>query len=73
MVADELEKKVKVRILGSQMVREVTLEEARKILEEVYEDPGGGMVADPRTGEAISQLGPDTDEILIIGQMMGGG
>ncbi|HJX12203.1 MAG TPA: hypothetical protein VJ377_01610 [Dehalococcoidales bacterium] len=66
-------KKVKVRILGSNVVREVTLEEAREILEDTYNDPVGGFIADARTGEVITQLNPDVEEIVVIEQMIGGG
>jgi hypothetical protein len=66
-------KKVKVRVIGNSQVREVTLEEAREILEKTYNDPLGGMVADAKTGEVIWQIGPDTGEILVIEQMIGGG
>jgi len=64
---------VKVRILGRGEVREVTVEEAREILEETYDDPLGGLVADARTGEVIWQISPDIEEIVVIEQMIGGG
>jgi hypothetical protein len=66
-------KTVRVRVIGNSQVREVTLEEAREILEKAYNDPLGGMVADARTGKMIWQIGPDTEEILVIEQMIGGG
>ena len=64
---------VKVRILGSSDVREVTLEEAREILEDTCNDPLGGLVANARTGEIIWQISPDIEEIVVIEQMIGGG
>jgi hypothetical protein len=64
---------VKVRILGSRDVREVTIEEATEILEDTYNDPLGGLVADARTGEIIWQISPDIEEIVVIEQMIGGG
>jgi hypothetical protein len=64
---------VKVRILGSSDVREVTIEEAREILEDTYNDPLGGLVANARTGEIIWQISPDIEEIVVIEQMIGGG
>ena len=66
-------KTVKVRVIGSSQIREVTIEEAREILEETYDSPEGGMVADAKTGEVIWQITPDTEEIVIIEQMIGGG
>jgi hypothetical protein len=68
-----LGKMVRVRILGTDRAREVPLEEAREILEKTYNDPLGGLVTDARTGEVIWQIGPDTEEILVIEQMIGGG
>jgi hypothetical protein len=66
-------KMVRVRFLGINQVREVTFKEAREILEATYNDPMGGLVADARTGEVIHKIGPDTEEILVIDQMIGGG
>jgi hypothetical protein len=64
---------VKVRILGSSDVREVTIEEAREILEDTCNGPLGGLVANARTGEIIWQISPDIEEIVVIEQMIGGG
>lgn len=64
---------IKVHTIGSDKVREVTLEEARKILEDIYNDKVGGFVADARTGQVISEVGPEIDEILLVEQMLGGG
>jgi hypothetical protein len=66
-------KTVRVRVMGAGETREVSFEEAREILEKTYNDPLGGLVADARTGEIIWQIGPDTEEIVIIEQMIGGG
>jgi hypothetical protein len=66
-------KMVRVRTIGSRQVREMTLEEARNLLEKTYDDPLGGLVTDARTGEAIWRIGPETEEILIVEQMIGGG
>ena len=66
-------KTVRVRVMGASQVREVSVEEAREILEKTYDDPVGGLVADARTGEVIWRIGPDTEEIVIIEQMIGGG
>lgn len=64
---------IKVHTFGKEEVREVTIQEAEKLLEDTYNDPVGGLVADARTGEVISHIGPDIEEIVIIEQMLGGG
>ena len=64
---------IKVHTLGSEEVREVTIQEAEKILEDTYNDPVGGLVADARTGEVLSRISPDVEEIIIMEQMLGGG
>jgi len=64
---------IKVRTLGSEEIREVNVQEAEKILEDTYKNPVGGLVADARTREAIWQISPDIEEIIIIEQMLGGG
>jgi hypothetical protein len=68
-----MQKTIKVRYIGRQEVREVTLEEARQILESTWEDAMGGMVANAATGVVISQIDEDVKEILVIDQMLGGG
>jgi len=64
---------IKVRTLGSEEIREVTIEGAEKILEDTYNDPVGGLVADARTGEVIYKISPKVEKIIIIEQMLGGG
>jgi hypothetical protein len=59
--------------MGTDYTREVTIEEAGKIIDDTYDKDMGGLVADARTGEIIWRLNPDTEEILIIEQMIGGG
>jgi hypothetical protein len=66
-------KVVKVRIIGSDKVKKVTLEEARKILESVCNDSLGGFVIDAKTGQVLSQIGPDIEEIVVVEHMLGGG
>jgi len=66
-------RKVKVRTLGSKEIREVTIQEAEKILEDTYNDPVGGLVADARTGEVIYKISPNVEQIVIMEQMLGGG
>jgi hypothetical protein len=68
-----VEKTIKVRYIGSREVREVTLEEARKILESTYDDAMGGMVADAATGAMIARIDDNVNEILVIEHMLGGG
>jgi len=64
---------IRVRILGSDEVKEVTFQEAEKILEDTYNDPLGGLVANARTREVIFRLSADIDEIIVLEQMLGGG
>lgn len=64
---------IEVRTLGSGEVRKVTVQEAEKILEDTYNDPVGGFVTDEGTGEVIYQISTDTQKIVIIEQMLGGG
>jgi hypothetical protein len=66
-------RKIKVRTLGSKEIREVTIQEAEKILEDTYNDPVGGLVADARTGEVIYKISPNVEQIVIMEQMLGGG
>jgi len=66
-------RKIKVRTIGSTEIREVTIQEAEKILEDTYNDPVGGLVADARTGEVIYKIKPDVEKIIIMEQMLGGG
>jgi hypothetical protein len=66
-------RKIKVRTIGSTEIREVTIQEAEKILEDTYNDPVGGLVADARTGEIIYKIKPDVEKIIIMEQMLGGG
>ena len=66
-------RKIKVRTIGSTEIREVTIQEAEKILEDTYNDPVGGLVADARTGEVIYKIKPDVEKIIIMDQMLGGG
>jgi hypothetical protein len=64
---------IKVRTLGSGEIREVTIQEAEKILENTYNDPVGGLVADARSGEVIYKISPNVEKIIIMEQMLGGG
>jgi hypothetical protein len=64
---------IKVHVAGSPSVKEVTAEEAQRILEGVYLDSMGGFVADYTTNAIISKIDDDVSDILIIEQMLGGG
>lgn len=66
---------IKVHVLGRSgtEIKEVSLEEAEKILKETYADPLGGIVADKKTGEMIWEIGPDVEELFIINEVLGGG
>ena len=68
-----MEKLITVRVMGKKEARQVTVEEARKIMEQVWEDPIGGLVANGKTRQVIWKLDPDVDEILIMEKMFGGG
>ena len=66
-------RKIKVRTLGSKEIREVTIQEAERILEDAYNDPVGGLVADERTGKVIYKISAKVEQIVIMEQMLGGG
>ncbi len=66
-------KNIKVRFIGKDEIKEVSLEEARKILEDTYNSAMGGFVTDARTGQVLSEIGPEVEEIVVIEQMLGGG
>ena len=68
-----MEKVITVRVMGKKESKQVTLEEAEKIMEQVWEDPIGGLVANAKTRQVIWKLEPDVDEILIMEKMFGGG
>jgi hypothetical protein len=68
-------KTVKVHYSGwpGTEAREVTFDEAKQIVEEVYSDPLGGLVFDSDTKEVIWELGSDVKRITIMDQIIGGG
>jgi len=68
-----MEKMITVRCMGEKETKQVTLQEAEKIVAEVYDDPIGGLVADAKTRQVIWKVGPHVDEILIMEKMFGGG
>jgi hypothetical protein len=64
---------IKVRTMGKSQTRLMDVIQAQRILEDIYNDPMGGLVIDARTQQAITQISQDTEEIIIIEQMLGGG
>jgi hypothetical protein len=66
---------IKVHVLGrnGMETKEVSLEEAERILKETYADSLGGLVTNKRTGKVIEEIGPDVEELLIINYIIGGG
>lgn len=66
---------VKVHIMGrgGEELREVSFEEAARLVKETYEDPIGGLVADAKTKEIIWEMSSDVEEIVILGEIIGGG
>lgn len=59
--------------MGKKEKKQVTLEEAQKIMDKVLDDPIGGLIANAKTRQVIWKLEPDVDEILIMEKMFGGG
>ena len=68
-----MDKLITVRVMGKKETRKVSRQEALKIMEQVWEDPIGGLVANGKTRQVIWKLEPDVDEILIMEKMFGGG
>jgi hypothetical protein len=68
-------RRIKVYVSGRNglQTREVSLEEAKTILQETYADSLGGLVADRKTGQVIWEIGPNVQELYIIEHMVGGG
>jgi hypothetical protein len=71
----EMARRIKVYVSGRNglQTREVSLEEAKTILQETYADSLGGLVADRKTGQVIWEIGPNVQELYIIEHMVGGG
>ena len=67
-----MERKIRVSF-ASGGEKEVTLGEARRILDEAYSDPLGGMVANGKTNEVIYRIDPDVTEIVVLDTIIGGG
>ena len=58
---------------GMAEIKEVSIQEARKILEDAYNDDFGSVVADIKTREIIWEIGPNVEEIIIVQAPLGGG
>jgi len=67
-----MERKIKVRF-SSGGEKEVTVEEAKRILDETYSDPLGGLIANGKTNEVIYRIDPDVEEIVVLDTIIGGG
>ena len=67
-----MERKIKVHF-SSGGEKEVTVDEAKRILDETYNDPLGGLVANGKTKEVIFQIDSDVEEIIVLEMMIGGG
>jgi hypothetical protein len=67
-----MERKIRVRF-ASGGEKEVTVEEARRILGETYSDPLGGLVADGKNNEVIYRIDLDIEEIVVLDTIIGGG
>lgn len=66
-----MERKIKARF-SSGGEKEVTVEEAKRILDETYNDPLGGLVANDKTKEVIYRIDPDLEEIIVLDTIIGG-
>ena len=51
-------------------IKEVDLEDAKKLIEEAY--ARGNFVLDKETGNVIEDIDPDVKEILVVGVLGGG-
>ena len=63
---------IKVHQMGRKgmEIKQVGLDEAKMILEDAA--TWGWIVADAKTQEVIWEIGPEIDEIMIIGMVAGG-
>lgn len=68
-----MERMIRVRTIGKGTIQEVTLQEAQRIVEEIYNDRVGGLAMDAKTGKVIWQIGPEVEEIKILEQSFIGG
>jgi hypothetical protein len=64
---------ISIYMHSSGETKEVTLQEAQRILDDEFNDPEGGIILDAKTYRAILYIGPDTEGIIIMEQMLGTG
>ncbi|WP_419662897.1 uncharacterized protein Dvar_33750 [Desulfosarcina variabilis str. Montpellier] len=64
---------VKVEFLSSGETKEVSREDAQKILHDTYNDAHGGLVIDGTTNRVIHQLSSDVEYIFILEKFIDGG
>jgi hypothetical protein len=64
---------ISIYMHSSGETKTVTLEEAQRIIDDEFNDPEGGIIIDAKTYRAISHIGPDTEGIIIMEQMLGTG
>lgn len=63
--------KIRVNYLMRGESKEVSLEEAKEILEQTLND--SGLVADAKRNKIIYRMGPEIEEINILEAFIGGG
>lgn len=68
-----MERKIKVNFLIRGESREVSVEEAAKILEQSLKDKEGGLIFDAQSKKVIYKIQPETREILVLEAFLGGG
>jgi hypothetical protein len=68
------ERTVKVRYyhVGGE-TKEVSEEDAKKILSEIYNSTYGGLIVDLKTNRVIYQINSDVEEILVLEGIAAGG
>lgn len=68
-----MDRYITLRIFSTGEVKQVSREEAERIIREVYADPLGGYAVNRQTGQVVSELGSDVEDLLIVDEIMGGG
>ena len=64
---------ISIYMHSSGETKTVTLEEAHRIVDAEFNDPEGGIIIDAKTLRAIYHIGPETEGIIIMEQMLGTG
>ena len=68
------ERTVKVRYFyAGGEVKEVSEEDAKRILSETYNSTYGGLIVDLKTNKVIYQINSDVEEILVLEGVAAGG